>query len=61
MPGVYISGLFELAVIGKNNQNEKVVIFAIVEKSGKIEIKVVGKSGNEDLKPDNYDIRHIVK
>jgi len=30
-----------------------------VDKIGDIEIKVVGKSGNMELKPDNYDIRHI--
>jgi hypothetical protein len=30
-----------------------------VEKIGEIEIRVVGKSGNQDLKPDNYDIKHI--
>lgn len=28
-------------------------------KIGDIEIRVVGKSGNLELKPDNYDIRHI--
>lgn len=31
-----------------------------MEKFGNIEIKVVGKSGNENLNPDNYDIKHIV-
>ena len=30
-----------------------------VEKIGDIEIRVIGKSGNQDLKPDNYDIKHI--
>jgi len=30
-----------------------------VDKIGDIEIRVVGKSGNMELKPDNYDIRHI--
>lgn len=30
-----------------------------VEKIGNIEIRVVGKSGNIDLSPDNYDIRQI--
>jgi len=30
-----------------------------VEKIGEIEIRVVGKSGNQDLSPDNYDIKHI--
>ncbi len=30
-----------------------------MEKIGEIEIKVVGKSGNNELKPDNYDIKHI--
>jgi hypothetical protein len=30
-----------------------------VEKIGDIEIRVVGKSGNQDLKPENYDIKHI--
>jgi len=30
-----------------------------VVKIGDIEIRVVGKSGNLELKPDNYDIRHI--
>ena len=33
--------------------------FDYVEKFGDIEIRVVGKSGNLQLKPDNYDIRHI--
>lgn len=30
-----------------------------MEKIGDIEIRVVGKSGNLDLKPNNYDIKHI--
>jgi hypothetical protein len=30
-----------------------------VEKIGDIEIRVVGKSGNQELKPDNYDIKQI--
>jgi hypothetical protein len=30
-----------------------------VEKIGEIEIRVAGKSGNQDLSPDNYDIKHI--
>ncbi|QTE21269.1 hypothetical protein [Polaribacter cellanae] len=30
-----------------------------MEKIGDIEIRVVGKSGNQDLKPNNYDIKHI--
>lgn len=30
-----------------------------MDKIGDIEIRVVGKSGNLELKPDNYDIRHI--
>lgn len=30
-----------------------------MEKIGDIEIRVVGKSGNMDLTPDNYDIRQI--
>lgn len=30
-----------------------------MDKIGDIEIRVVGKSGNLKLKPDNYDIRHI--
>ncbi len=30
-----------------------------MEKIGNIEIRVIGKSGNNDLKPDNYDIKHI--
>jgi len=30
-----------------------------VDKIGDIEIRVVGKTGNLELKPDNYDIRHI--
>jgi hypothetical protein len=30
-----------------------------VEKIGDIEIRVVGKSGNLELKPENYDIKHI--
>lgn len=32
-----------------------------MEKLGNIEIRVIGKLGNEDLKPDNYDIKHIAK
>lgn len=31
-----------------------------MEKIGEVEIRVIGKSGNLDLKPDNYDIKHIV-
>jgi hypothetical protein len=30
-----------------------------VEKIGDLEIRVVGKSGNLELKPENYDIRHL--
>lgn len=30
-----------------------------MEKIGEIEIRVVGKSGNQNLSPDNYDIKHI--
>lgn len=30
-----------------------------MEKIGEIEIRVVGKSGIQDLGPDNYDIKHI--
>lgn len=30
-----------------------------MDKIGDIEIMVTGKSGNNDLKPDNYDIKHI--
>lgn len=30
-----------------------------MDKIGDIEIKIVGKSGNQDLKPDNYDIKYI--
>jgi len=30
-----------------------------VNKIGEIEIRVLGKSGNLELNPDNYDIRHI--
>ncbi|MCB0453871.1 MAG: hypothetical protein KDC62_00615 [Aequorivita sp.] len=30
-----------------------------MEKIGEIEIRVVGKSGNQDLSPGNYDIKHI--
>lgn len=30
-----------------------------MEKIGDIEIKVVGKSGNQDLSPENFDIKHI--
>lgn len=30
-----------------------------MEKIGDIEIRVVGKSGNQNLSPDNYDIKHI--
>jgi hypothetical protein len=32
-----------------------------VEKIGQIEIRVTGKKGNLDLKPDNYDIREIIE
>ncbi len=31
-----------------------------MEKIGEIEIRVVGKSGQLDLSPENYDIKHIV-
>lgn len=31
-----------------------------LDKIGTIEIRVRGKSGNNDLTPDNYDIKHIV-
>ncbi|MGK0363193.1 MAG: hypothetical protein ACI85O_000237 [Saprospiraceae bacterium] len=40
---------------------KKIAIFVPVEKLGNIEIRVVGKSGNENLKPDNYDIKHIAQ
>lgn len=30
-----------------------------MDKVGEIEIRIVGKSGNLDLTPDNYDIKHI--
>lgn len=30
-----------------------------MEKIGEIEIRVVGKLGNQNLSPDNYDIKHI--
>lgn len=30
-----------------------------MDKIGEIEIRVVGKSGSLELKPDNYDIKHI--
>lgn len=30
-----------------------------MEKIGDIEIRIVGKSGNKELKPENYDIKHI--
>ena len=30
-----------------------------MEKIGDIEIRVIGKSGNQNLSPDNYDIKHI--
>ncbi len=30
-----------------------------MDKLGEIEIRVVGNSGNEELKPNNYDIKHI--
>jgi hypothetical protein len=30
-----------------------------MEKLGDIEFRVFGKSGNQELKPDNYDIKHI--
>jgi len=31
-----------------------------MEKIGEIEIRVTGKSGNNELNPENYDIKHIV-
>lgn len=34
-------------------------IFVKVDKIGEIEIRVFGKSGNLELKPENYDIKHI--
>lgn len=30
-----------------------------MDKIGDIEIRVIGKSGNQDLNPDNYDIKYI--
>lgn len=30
-----------------------------MDKIGDIEIRVIGKSGHQDLRPDNYDIKHI--
>ena len=30
-----------------------------MEKTGSIEIRVIGKSGNKELSPENYDIKHI--
>lgn len=30
-----------------------------MEKIGEIEIRVLGKSGNQNLSPENYDIKHI--
>ncbi|MCP4120398.1 MAG: hypothetical protein GY751_01445 [Bacteroidetes bacterium] len=30
-----------------------------MDKIGEIEIKVIGKSGNQELKPDNYDIKYL--
>lgn len=30
-----------------------------MDKIGDIEIRVIGKSGNSDLTPETYDIRHI--
>jgi hypothetical protein len=30
-----------------------------MEKIGEIEIRVIGKSGNQELSPENYDIKHI--
>ena len=32
-----------------------------MDKIGDIEIRVVGKSGNLELKPDNFDIKHIAR
>jgi hypothetical protein len=31
-----------------------------MEKTGYIEIKIEGQKGNNELKPDNYDIKEIV-
>lgn len=31
-----------------------------MDKIGEIEIKVVGKQGNSELSPENYDIKHII-
>lgn len=36
-----------------------ICIFVWMEKIGDIEIRVVGKFGNEELSPGNYDIKHI--
>ena len=32
-----------------------------MDKIGDIEIRVIGQNGNNDLKPENYDIKHIAK
>jgi hypothetical protein len=34
--------------------------FAIVEKKGYIEIRISGKKGNQDVSPDNFDIKEII-
>lgn len=31
-----------------------------MDKIGEIEVKVVGKQGNSELSPENYDIKHII-
>ncbi len=32
-----------------------------VEKTGQIQIKIIGRKGNFDLNPDNYDIREVIE
>lgn len=43
----------------KKGRNKKHCIFVHVDRFGQIEIRIIGKEGNNPLTPDNYDIRDI--
>ena len=45
--------------IQPGHRENKILYFRTVDKVGEIEIRVVGMSGNLELNPDNYDIKHI--
>jgi len=44
---------------GKSQSLKRISYICPMEKLGDIEFKVIGKSGNQELTPDNYDIKHI--